>query len=235
MSKKSILFEGRTKIALQTDKEDEISLKFKDDVASSDGSKKSTIKGKGSINAEISAHLFQYLDGYNVPNHFIEKTGDTELRVKKVEIIGINVVVHNIATGDFGKRFGFAEGTELKTPVIEFYLKDEKLKDPLINEYHAYALEIATSEEIDALSKLAIKVNAVLRSYFQRRTFILANFSLEFGRHEDRTILADELSLDTCILWDAETNKKMDISRLSKGAGGADKVYTILTDRILKA
>lgn len=233
LSKKTKLYEGKVKILYQTDKEDEIILKFKDDVPATEGGKKRAVKGKSSVNTEISRHIFQYLDGYNIPNHFLEKISDTELRVKKVDIIGMYIVVHNIASGEFCKRYGLKEGEELKSPVVEFFLKNDELKDPLINEYHAYALEKATSDEIELITKYSIKINAVLRSFFQRRNFMLADFVLEFGRYNGKVLLADEVSLDTCTLWDAETKKKFDLKKLRKTNGGTENIYQQLLKRIV--
>ena len=233
MSKKTKLYEGKVKVLHQTVNENEIILEFTDGVSSPEGSKKRSVKGKSSVNAEMSRHIFQYLNGYNIPTHFLEKISDTELRVKKVDIIGMFIIVHNIASGDCCKRYGLKEGEELKSPVVEFYLKNDKLKDPLINEYHAYALEKATSDEIDLITKLTIKINAVLRSFFQRRKFMLADFVLEFGRYDNKVLLADEISFDTCTLWDAETKKKYDLKKLSRNDGGAENIYQELLRRIV--
>ena len=232
MNKKTKLYEGKTKILFPGAKETEVILKFKDDAAVN-GDKKGDIKGKGAVNNKMSCHLFQYLEGYNVPTHYVEQVSDTEMKCKKVAVIRIAVSIHNIAAGNLSKRYGLEEGTELKTPILEFYLKNDKLHNPLINEYHAYALELATNEEVAIISKQAIKINAVLRSYFQRRDISLVDFSLEFGRFEDKILLADELSLDTFRFWDAKTGKKIDTDRFGKNLRGAEEAYKGILERVL--
>ena len=233
MSKKTKLYEGKAKILYPTDNAAEIILKFKDDATAFDGDKKGRIRGKGAVNNKMSCHLFRYLEGYNVSTHFIEQMSDTEMKAKKVDIILIEVVMRNIAAGSLCKRYGFKEGIDLLTPILEFYLKEDKLHDPLINEYHAFALELTTKEELQLISRLALKINAVLRSYFQRRDILLVDFKLEFGRFEDKLLLADEISPDTCRFWDANTRKKMDKDRFRYDLGEVEKTYKEVLERVL--
>jgi len=233
LSKKTKLYEGKSKIVYPTDNDTEILIHFKDDATAFDGVKKGKIKGKGIVNNKMSCHLFQYLERYNVPTHFIEQVSNNEMLVKKVEIIKVEVVMRNIAAGSFCKRYGIEEGINLQTPILEFYLKEDALHDPLMNEYHAYALELATREEVQYFSKQAIKINAVLRSYFQRRDILLVDFKLEFGRFEDNIILADEISPDTCRFWDAKTRRKMDKDRSRQDLGEVEGTYQEILERVL--
>jgi len=230
---KTRLYEGKSKIVYTTDDDNQLLIHFKDEATAFDGVKKGKIKGKGIVNNKISCHLFQYLERYNVPTHFIEQASDNEMLVKKVEIIKMEVAMRNIAAGHLCKRYGIEEGTDLQTPILEFYLKDDSLHNPLINEYHAYALELTTREEMQYFSKQAIKINAVLRSYFHRRDILLVDFKLEFGRLGDEIILADEISPDTCRLWDAKTRKKMDKDRFRHDLGEVEETYKEILERAL--
>lgn len=233
MSKKTKLYEGKSKIVYPTDNDTELLIHFKDDATIFTGVKKSKIKGKGIVNNKMSCYLFQYLERYNVPTHFIGEVKDNEMLVKKVEIIKVEVAIRNIAAGSFCKRYGIEEGINLQTPVLEFYLKEDALHNPLMNEYHAYALELATREEVRYFSKQAIKINAVLRSYFSRRDILLVDFKLEFGRFEDNIILADEISPDTCRFWDAKTHGKMNKDRLRQDLGKIEEIYQEILIRAL--
>jgi len=228
------LYEGKAKIVYPGETDSEVIIHFKDDATAFDGLKKGKIKGKGVINNTMSAHFFKYLEGYNVPTHFIDKISDNEMKVKKVEIIKVEVVMRNYAAGSLCKRYGLEEGLELSSPVLEFYYKEDSLHDPLMNEYHAYAMNLATKDEIQHISKQAFKINAVLRSYFQRRGILLVDFKLEFGRFGDKILLADEISPDTCRFWDADTKKKLDKDRFRQDLGSVEEAYKEILDRVLK-
>jgi len=232
-SKKVKLYGGKAKIIFSAEDESEVIIKFKDDATAFDGSKKGKIKGKGSVNNKMSSFLFQYLEKFNVPTHFIEQLSDTEMKAKKVEIIMVEVVMRNIAAGSLCKRYGFKEGDVLETPILEFYLKDDDLHDPLINEYHAYAMNLATKDELRQISQFAIKINAVLNSYLERRNILLVDFKLEFGRFDGKLILADEISPDTCRFWDKETKKKLDKDRFRQNLGKVEESYKEVLERVL--
>ncbi|MFC1513566.1 phosphoribosylaminoimidazolesuccinocarboxamide synthase [candidate division KSB1 bacterium] len=233
MSKKTKLYEGKTKIVYAADDENTVMLDFKDDAVPGDKGKKGKIKGKGIINNTMSCHLFQYLQRYNVPTHFIEQKSDRQMVVKKAEMINIEVCMRNVAAGNLCKRYSIEEGLELETPIVELYLKGDSLNGPLINEYHAYAMKLATREEIQYITKQAIKINAVLKSYFNRRSILLVDFKIEFGRTDNGIILCDEISPDTCRFWDSNTRKKMDKDRFLQDLGDIEKSYKEVLDRTL--
>lgn len=236
MSKKTviILYEGKAKIVYPGENDSEVIIHFKDDATAFDGVKKGKIKGKGAINNAMSTYMFQYLEGYNVPTHFIEKINNTDMKVKKVTIIKVEVVMRNCAAGSLCNRYGIEEGLELQSPVLEYYLKDDSLHDPMINEYHAYAMNLATKDEIQYINKQAFKINAVLRSFFQRRDILLVDFKLEFGRFGDKILLADEISPDTCRFWDSQTKKKLDKDRFRQDLGGIEDAYKEILERVIK-
>jgi len=234
LEKKELLYEGKAKKLYLTDNEDQVIQEFKDDVISPEAKKKRKIKGKGAANCQASAFLFKYLESYHVPNHYIETISDNEMLVKKVEIIPIEVVMRNIAAGSLTKRYGIEEGKVLEYPVLEHYLKDDENHDPFINEYHAYAFNHATPDEIKTIGRISSKVNAILKSFFQRRGITLVDFKVEFGRFREKIILADEISLDTCRLWDAETNVKLDKERFLEEPGNAVALYQEILKRIIE-
>lgn len=233
MEKKELLYEGKAKRLYTTDKENLLIQEFKDDATAFDGAKKGKIPHKGEINNSISSFLFEYLDSYHIPTHFVRKLSATEMLVKQLTIIPIEVVIRNVATGSLTRRYEIPEGTVLEYPILEHYLKNDKLGDPLINEYHAYAFGLATPEEMRSISRVASKVNAILKSFFDRRGLILVDFKLEFGKFNDGIMLGDEISPDTCRIWDKKTNKKLDKDRFRHDLGGVEKAYRELEERVL--
>ena len=208
MAARSLLLEGRGKKVFEDGKPDQVLLEFKEYIIDSKSNKRKTIKGKGSINASVTANLFEYLNSYNVSNHFVAKENENEIRVKKLEIIPIEILIRNFSHGKFCKKYGIREGEELKSPVMECHLKNEKLKKPLMCESLIYALDLAKKEEVMVINQLATKTNAILKDYFARRGLKLIEIRLEFGRLNGSIILADEISLDTCSLLDTQTNEK---------------------------
>lgn len=234
MEKKELLYEGKGKKIYNTDEPDHIIIEFKDDAAAIASSYKGSIKNKGIINNKMSALIFKYLESYNISSHYVELLSDREMLAKNVDIIKVIVIMRNIAAGSLCKRFGIKEGEELSTPILEFYIKDKKLKKPLINEYHAYALKLATQDELKQMSQSALKINAVLKSFFQRRNLKLVDFKLEFGRHNNEILLADEISPDTCSLWDAETNERMDKDSFNKDLKKIEQIYAEVLERVSK-
>ncbi|MBM3329648.1 MAG: phosphoribosylaminoimidazolesuccinocarboxamide synthase [Calditrichaeota bacterium] len=232
MDKKDLLYEGKAKKVWSTSEPDQVIVQFKDDATAFDGTKKGQIKGKGEVNCAMSDILFTYLESYHVPTHFIRRLGPVEFLARHVEIVKIEAVMRNIAAGSLVKRLGLDEGQVLNYPIFELYLKDDALHDPLINEHHAFAMGIAKQEEVRSIFRLTAKINAVLRSFFERRGLVLVDFKLEFGRHGSELILADEISPDTCRIWDKKTSKKLDKDRFRFDLGGVEKAYQEVLERI---
>ena len=233
MKKGELLYEGKAKKLYATDNPDLVIQEFKDDATAFNGKKKGTIKDKGVVNNRISAFIFEFLESYHVPTHFEKVLSDREMLVKKLDIIPVEVVMRNIATGSLVKRYGLEEGKELDYPVLEFYLKDDDLNDPMINEHHAVAFGLATPDEMETISRYATKINAILKSFFIRRKIRLIDFKLEFGRFKDRILLGDEISPDTCRFWDLETGEKLDKDRFRQDLGRVEEAYQEMLNRIL--
>ena len=228
------LYEGKAKKVFKTSDPELYIVEYKDDATALNGLKKGTIRGKGVVNNRMSNYMMSLLEKEGVPTHFVEELSDRETLVKKVTIVPLEVIVRNIAAGSFSKRYGVKEGTELSIPTIEFSLKNDDLGDPLINAYHALALKLATGEEIETIKKYAFAVNEVLKAFWAECGVTLVDFKLEFGRLADGTIvLADEISPDTCRLWDAKTGEKLDKDRFRRDLGGVEDAYTEVMRRLL--
>lgn len=233
LRKGDLIYEGKAKKVFATEHPDLIIQEFKDDATAFNAQKKGRIRNKGAINNAISAHLFEYLEGFGVRTHFVEKISEREMICKKLDIIKIEVVMRNVAAGALVKRYGLREGEELDAPIAELYYKNDALGDPLMNDDHAVALKLASPEEVTFLKQAAWKVNAVLRDYFLSKGLKLIDFKLEFGRHDGLILLGDEISPDTCRLWDAETNKKLDKDRFRLDLGGVEEAYLEVRNRVL--
>ncbi len=233
MEKTVQLYEGKAKKVFATDDPEKVIVSYKDDATALDGLKKGTIVGKGAINNRMTNFLMQLLERNGVPTHFVEELNDRETVVKKVSIVPLEVIIRNISAGSFAKRFGVEEGIVFAEPTIEFSYKNDELHDPLMNAYHARALELATWEEIDTIKRMAFKVNEVLKAYFLQLNVKLVDFKLEFGRLPDGSIvLADEISPDTCRFWDAQTNEKLDKDRFRRDMGGVEDAYKEMMHRV---
>ena len=233
MVKGEQLYEGKAKKVFATDDPELLLVSYKDDATAFNGLKKGTIAGKGVINNKMSNALMQYLEKKGIPTHYVEEINDRDTVVKKVQIVPLEVIIRNIAAGSFSKHYGVEEGTLLKVPTIEFSYKNDDLGDPLINDYHALALGLATQEEIDTIKKYAFKVNEELKAFWKSCGVTLVNFKLEFGRLSDGTIvLADEISPDTCRLWDSETGMKLDKDRFRRDMGGVEDAYQEIMRRL---
>ncbi len=232
MEKREQLYEGKAKKVFATEDPDVVIVDYKDDATAFNGEKKGTIVGKGVINNRMTNHVFRLLEKEGVPTHYIEELSDRETAVKKVEIVPLEVIVRNIAAGSFSKRLGVEEGTRFKQPTIEFSYKNDALGDPLINRYFALALELATEEEIDTIKKYAFKVNDVLKAYFLNADIELVDFKIEFGRYKGEIILADEISPDTCRLWDVNTHEKLDKDRFRRDLGNVEEAYQEVFKRL---
>lgn len=232
MEVKEMIYEGKAKKVFATDNADEVMVSYKDDATAFNGEKKGTIVGKGVVNNRMSNHMMQMLETKGVPTHFVKELNDRDTIVKKVEIVPLEVIIRNKACGSFSKRYGVEEGTELKQPTIEFSLKNDDLGDPLINSYHALALELATEAEIKEIERLAFLVNESLIAYFKTIDIELVDFKLEFGRFHDSIVLADEISPDTCRLWDIHTHARLDKDRFRRDMGDVEEAYIEVFKRL---
>jgi len=233
MKKTTQLYEGKAKKVFLTDDSNLVIQEFKDDATAFNNKKKGTIAEKGIVNNAISCKLFTMLEENGIHTHLVEKLSDREMLCRRLDIIKVEVVVRNIAAGSLVKRYGFAEGTVLERPIVEFYLKDDDLDDPLMNESHAVALGVATLEELAVLKQRAEAINGVLRKFFAERKLKLVDFKLEFGRHQNEILLGDEISPDTCRFWDLETNEKMDKDRFRFDLGSVEDAYSEVQRRVL--
>lgn len=234
MEKKSLLYEGKAKKVYSTDEPEQYIVSYKDDATAFNGQKKGTIEEKGSINNRVSNHLMQLLEKEGIPTHFVEELNDRETMVRKVEIVPIEVIVRNIAAGSLSKRLGLVEGLKLKRTVLEYCYKNDELGDPMINNYHIYALDLATEEELKAISCMSFKINEFLTKYLESVNIELIDFKLEFGRTSDgKIILADEISPDTCRFWDKKTKEKLDKDRFRRDLGNVEGAYQEVLKRLL--
>ncbi len=233
MKKLEQLYEGKAKKVFKTDDENLYIVDYKDDATAFNGEKKGTIAGKGVINNIMSNHMFQLLEKQGVPTHFVEQLSERETVVKKVSIVPLEVIIRNISAGSFAKRYGVNEGIVFDQPTIEFSYKNDDLGDPLINDYHAMALKLATADEIETIKKMAFKVNEVMKAYFDTLNVTLVDFKLEFGKTAQGTIiLADEISPDTCRLWDKDTGEKLDKDRFRRDLGNVEEAYQEILRRL---
>ena len=234
MEKKEQLYEGKAKKVFATDDPNLVIVSYKDDATAFNGEKKGTIAGKGAINNVMSNHMFQLLEQQGVPTHFVEQLSDRETVVKKVSIVPLEVIVRNISAGSFAKRYGVKEGIVFDEPTFELSYKNDDLGDPLMNEYHAIALGLATRGEIELIKSMTFKVNEVMKQYFDTLNVTLVDFKLEFGKTADGTIvLADEISPDTCRLWDKTTGEKLDKDRFRRDMGGVEEAYQEIMNRVM--
>ena len=234
MEKREQLYEGKAKKVYKTDDPELLIVSYKDDATAFNGEKKGTIVGKGVINNRVTNHLMQKLEKAGIPTHFVKELSDTDTVVKKVSIVPLEVIIRNISAGSFAKRYGVEEGIVFDQPTIEFSYKNDDLGDPLINSYHALALKLATPEEIETIKKYAFQVNDLLKSFMKEIGIDLMDFKLEFGRLTDGTIvLADEISPDTCRLWDEKTHEKLDKDRFRRDLGGVEDAYHEVMRRLM--
>ena len=234
MEKREELYEGKAKKVYRTDEPDKLIVSYKDDATAFNGLKKGTILGKGAINNRVTNHLMQKLEARGIPTHFVKQLSDTDTVVKKVTIVPLEVIIRNISAGSFAKRYGVEEGIVFDAPTIEFSYKNDELGDPLLNSYHALALKLATAEEIETIKKYAFAVNDILKAFWKACGVILVDFKLEFGRLSDgRLVLADEISPDTCRLWDEATHEKLDKDRFRRDLGGVEDAYAEIMGRLL--
>ena len=233
MEKKEQLYEGKAKKVFATEDPQLLIVQYKDDATAFNGVKKGTVVGKGIINNRMSNRLMAMLESEGIPTHFVKELSQRETLVKKVSIVPLEVIVRNIAAGSFSKRYGVEEGVVFDQPTIEFSYKNDALGDPLLNTKHALALKVATPEEIETIERYSLKINEVLKSCWLSCGVILVDFKLEFGRLADGTIvLADEISPDTCRLWDSKTHEKLDKDRFRRDLGGVEEAYAEIMKRL---
>ena len=233
MEKTVQLYEGKAKKVYATADENLVIVSYKDDATAFNGLKKGTISGKGVINNRMSNMLMQMLEKNGVPTHFVEELSERDTVVKKVSIVPLEVIIRNISAGSFAKRYGVEEGIVFDAPTIEFSYKNDELGDPLLNRYHALALKLATPEEIDTIERYSFKINEVMKAFWAECGVTLVDFKLEFGRLDDGTIvLADEISPDTCRLWDTATGEKLDKDRFRRDMGGVEEAYAEISRRL---
>ena len=229
------LYEGKAKKVFATSDPNVVIVSYKDDATAFNGLKKGTITGKGAINNRMTNNLMRRLEEKGVPTHYVEELSDRETAVKKVSIVPLEVIIRNISAGSFAKRFGVEEGIVFDEPTIEFSYKNDELGDPLMNAYHAIALKAATREEIETIKKYAFAVNDILKAFWAECGVTLVDFKLEFGRLTDGTIvLADEISPDTCRLWDEKTHEKLDKDRFRRDLGGVEEAYAEIMKRLVE-
>jgi len=232
MEKLDLLYEGKAKKVYTTEDPDVLIVDYKDDATAFNGEKKGTIIGKGVVNNRMSNYIFKILEKEGVPTHLVEELSDRETAVKRVEIVPLEVIIRNVAAGSFSKRLGVEEGLVFAEPTVEFSYKNDELGDPLINDYFARALNLATWEEIETIKKYAFKVNDVLKEFFLQANIRLVDFKIEFGRYHGQIILADETSPDTCRLWDVNTNEKLDKDRFRRDMGNVEEAYQEVFKRL---
>lgn len=232
MNKGALMYEGKAKKVFATEDPKQCIVDYKDDATAFNGQKKGSIVGKGVVNNKMSNYLFRLLEEKGVPTHYIDELSDRETLVRKVEIVPLEVIVRNIAAGSLSQKLGIPEGTKLRSTVLEFCYKNDDLGDPMINEYHIAAAGYATKEEVEKITEMTFKVNEELCNFFKSVNIELVDFKLEFGRYDGTVILADEISPDTCRLWDIHTHEKLDKDRFRRDLGGVEEAYAEVFKRI---
>lgn len=233
MEKQNLLYEGKAKKVYATQDPELLIVSYKDDATAFNGQKRGTIQGKGAINNQMSNLLMTALERQGVPTHLVRELNTRETLVKRVSIVPLEVIVRNLSAGSFSKRYGVEEGIPFDQPVLEFSYKNDELGDPLLNDDHAVALKLATREELALIRTYALKINRLLQKIWAERGIILVDFKVEFGRLADGTIvLADEISPDTCRLWDAQTREKLDKDRFRRDLGGVEEAYRQVMERL---
>jgi phosphoribosylaminoimidazole-succinocarboxamide synthase len=234
MKKLEQIYEGKAKKVFKTDDPELYIVDYKDDATAFNGLKKGTIAGKGVINNRVTNHLMKMIESTGIPTHFVEELSERETIVKKVKIIPIEVIVRNIAAGSLSKRLGIPEGKKLAKTVLEYSYKDDDLGDPMINDYHIAAMELAKPEELELIADYSFRINKILHDYLIDLNIELIDFKLEYGKTSDGTIiLADEISPDTCRFWDTRTNEKLDKDRFRRDMGGVEDAYKEIMKRLL--
>ena len=232
MEKKKKIYEGKAKKLYETDNPDLVIQEFKDDATAFDATKRGTIVSKGIVNNRISEILFQMLESKGIKTHFVKCLNDRDMLVKRLEIIPIEVTIRNVVAGGMAKNLGLEEGMKLKETVLEYHYKEDKLHDPLFNDYHIRAMGLASEKDLDYIAKASFKINEILKTFFDKKNITLVDFKLEFGRHKKEILLGDEISPDTCRFWEKGTNKKLDKDRFRRDLGGVEEAYQEMLKRV---
>ena len=231
--KKDFLYEGKAKQIYSTEDDDKVIIHYKDDATAGNGEKKGTIKDKGVINNKITAKLFDMLEKKGIKTHFIEKLNDRDQLCQKVEIFPLEVIVRNIITGSMAKRVGIEDGTKPENTIFEICYRNDAYGDPLINDHHAVAMKLATYDELEQIYAITARINNLLKDIFDKEGIILVDFKIEFGKNKNGEILlADEITPDTCRLWDKATNKKLDKDRFRQDLGDIEEAYIEILKRL---
>jgi phosphoribosylaminoimidazole-succinocarboxamide synthase len=232
MEKREKLYEGKAKILYATDSADHVIQYFKDDATAFNAAKRGVIHEKGIINNKISARLFELLKTKDIPSHFEQILNDREMLVKKVRIVPVEVIIRNFSAGSLCRLLGLEEGMKLRCPILEFCYKQDNLGDPMINEYHIRALQLATDEELEIIKQYTFRINEIMTAFFKTLKINLIDFKLEFGRYKEKIILADEISPDTCRLWEIGTGRKLDKDRFRRDMGDIEQAYQEVLSRV---
>ena len=232
MEKKELIYEGKAKMVFATDEPGQVIHEFKDDATAFDGKKRGTIAGKGTTNAQMSDIIFRILEKKGIHTHHIKLLSETEMVTWWLEMFKVELIVRNYAAGSLAKRLGYAERTQMKSPLVEFYYKSDELGDPMLSREHIHELGLASDAQLDEMAAIALKVNDILAPYFEARGLVLADFKLEFGLREGRIYLGDEFSPDICRLWDIETGEIMDKDRFRQDLGRVEETYAEVLRRV---
>lgn len=234
MQKGKQIYEGKAKILYETDSPDYLIQYFKDDATAFNAQKRGTIQNKGIVNNKVSTKIFEYLEAHGIPTHFVKLLNEREMFVKRVEIVPLEVIIRNVAAGSLSKLLNIPEGTSLACPILEFCYKNDALNDPMITEYHIRALGYATQEEVETIRGYAFQINDLMRDFFAAVNVDLIDFKLEFGKHKGNIILADEISPDTCRLWEKGTGRKLDKDRFRRDLGEIEEAYQDVLNRVVR-
>jgi len=232
MKKGKMIYEGKAKKLYETEDKDSLIQEFKDDATAFDATKRGTISQKGIINNRLSEIIFLLLESKGVATHFVKRLNDRDMLVKRLKIIPIEVTIRNVVAGGMAKMLGLAEGTPLEETVLEYHYKEDKLHDPLINEYHIKAIGLATDPDLDFIRQTSFEINNVLKKFFAESNLMLVDFKLEFGKHKKKILLGDEISPDTCRLWDKTTKEKLDKHRFRRDLGKIEEAYHEVLRRV---
>ena len=235
MEKKEKLYEGKAKIIYKTNDPDLYIAYFKDDATAFNNQKRGTILDKGIVNNSISSRLFQLLSQNKIQNHFVEKLSDREMLIKKLNMLPLEVIVRNVAAGSFAKRYGKEEGLVLSRPLLEFCLKDDSLGDPFLNDDAALILGLCNQQQLLTIRNYALMINTCLSQFFDSMGIRLIDFKLEFGLFKGDVLLGDEVTPDTCRLWDKKTDEKLDKDRFRRDMGGVEEAYKTVFDRVMQS
>lgn len=234
LTKQAQLYEGKAKKVFATEDENYCIVSYKDDATAFNGLKKGTIAGKGVINNKLSNYFMEMLEKQGVPTHLVEELNDRETLVRRVKIVPLEVIIRNVAAGSLAKRLGLEEGVKMQHTVLEYCYKNDDLGDPMVNDYHIYAMGIATKQELAEIADYSFKINEILSDYLGKKNIELIDYKIEFGKTPDgKIILADEISPDTCRFWDTETHEKLDKDRFRRDLGGVEEAYNEVMRRIL--